>query len=157
MKEHNDAKMARIIGSIIFIGSALFSLLLSVKLYLESDYRGCIGWFIISAVFIFYTWLCHLDPKETEISEIQKPDYLHIRQIKKNEDFVLLFSTKDHNEVARIREALINEGIECVVLDRHSSTMMSFLPDVEMRIMVSGSDFEKSVRIYEDLWEGVAS
>jgi len=152
MKKKID--IGRLMGSIVFFMGVLGSFILSVKLILQERYYPAMGWAIILLILVFFTFLYHLPPKTLRKKRIRRTrtiNYPKGKQAKDGEDLALLFSTKDHIKIERLKNALRENGIECTVLNQHSSGMMSFLPDVEMRMMVPFKNLESSLRIVEDL------
>lgn len=146
----------RFIGSVISIAWVLLNLAISVKLFSEKRYYAGSGWLILLVISLIFAYFYHQTPKTStkrDVSEERVLDPSSTMNVKEGTDNVLLASTKDSIQVERLREALIREGIHCVVLDQHSAVMMSFLPDVEMRIMVPAKDFAQSAKILNDIRE----
>ena len=143
--------IARLIGGIIFFLWIFGNLIMAVSLFLQSRYYAATGWVIVLIISIFFTYLFFLTPKRERICRKGTSNNISAKTNKDAEDLVLLISTKNHIRIGQIQEALQNNGINSVILDQHSAVMMSFLPDVEMRIMVHVKDFESSTRIIKNL------
>ena len=140
---------------ILFIGIAL-SAFLSISLFREKRYHSITGWLIILLVFLFFAYRAFWRPKSKRfVKNRGKHDSISGKFIDigamNDENFVQLTTTKDCIKVHAIKNALIDNDINCVVLDQHSTRMMFYLPDVEMRIMVPKKDFENSITIIETL------
>jgi len=101
----------------------------------------------------FFLVLRSLKPKENTLSNISPPKSQGTGAIHEGDEFVLLYSSKDIVRITQIENALRVRDIECIVLDRHGSVMMSFVPEIEMRIMVHQKDFDWSVQIMNKLME----
>jgi hypothetical protein len=141
--------MARLVP-IIFIG---FSIWMSLRLISEDRYYPATGWGIISIIFIFFLALSLIKPSEEIVPGI-RPNKISETTIIHNEgELALLYSSKDIIRISQIEQALRSRGIDCTVLDRHGSVMMSFIPDIEMRIMVPRENYEWSVKIMNDLMQ----
>ena len=147
-------KIGRLIGSIIAILWIIFNFAMSLRLFLEQRYYAGIGWLIILSISIFFAYLYHLPlPKKIKHKGMLRAN--KIKSPKKNAEFVLLFSTKDHIKIAIIKDALLKNGIRCKVLGQHSEGMMSFVPEIEAKIMVQSNDLDDSVCILENVLMGV--
>jgi len=140
---------------IILIIWAVFSFALTIKLYLENRLHGGTGWAIITAIFIFFIMVYFLSFRKTPLISKghgeRRIDQPHAVQMKKNANYVFLISTKDILKVQAIKDTLVDHNVDCLVLDQHSSEMLRFLPDVEMRVMVPAKDFERSLEVVKDI------
>jgi hypothetical protein len=145
--------IARLIGGIIFFFWMLGNLMMSVSLLLQSRYYAATGWVIVLIISIFFTYLFFLVPKGERIFYKWTSKHIKAKTNKPDENLVLIISTKDYVRIGQVKEALQNNGITSVILDQHSAVMMSFLPDVEMRLMVKAKNFESSMRIVKNLLE----
>ncbi len=152
-RDRQIKKSDRLIGGLILFLWIIGSLMMAGFLFLHNNYYSATGWVIISIVAMFFSYLLFLTPKGEGICSKAISNNISIRTKanKAAEDLVLLTSTKDQIRLGQIQQALENRGISCVILDQHSTVMIGFLPDVEMRIMVHAKDFENSVRIIDNL------
>ena len=136
---------------VAFIG---FSIWVSLRLISENRYYPATGWIIISIVFIFFLVLSLIKPGRRVVPVVTYRDKGPDKSIThKDGEFAMVCSSKDIVRIAQIEQALRIRGINCTVLDRHGSVMMSFIPDVEMRIVVPRQDYEWSVQIVKELTE----
>jgi hypothetical protein len=150
-RDRQITKTTRLIVGLIFVLWIIGSLMMSGYLLLQANYYSATGWVIISIVAMFFTYLLFLTPKGRKICSKPISSTISAKANKAGEDLVFLTSTKDQIKVGQIQQALENRGISCVILDQHSTVMIGFLPDVEMRIMVHAKHFENSARIIDDL------
>ena len=130
--------------------------LIAISLFLEKRYYPMTGVIIITVIFLFFTYLAvrtETDMPHYKKDVKAKPIISTSFEVEgqKDENYVRLISSKDPVQVEAIRSALIAKSIDCVVFDEHSATLMRFIPDVEMRIMVRGKDYEDGLKILEDL------
>ena len=130
-----------------------FSVWVTLRLISEGSYYSATGWGISSIMLTFFLVLRSLKPKENTLSNISPPKSQGTGAIHEGDEFVLLYSSKDIVRITQIENALRVRDIECIVLDRHGSVMMSFVPEIEMRIMVHQKDFDWSVQIMNKLME----
>lgn len=150
-RDRQIKKIDRVIGGLILFLWIIGSLMMSGFLFLQANYYSATGWVIISIVAMFFTYLLFLTPKGERICSKAISNNISAKANKASEDLVFLISTKDQIRLGQIQQALQNTGISCVILDQHSTVMIGFLPDVEMRIMVHAKDFENSMRIIDNL------
>lgn len=66
-------------------------------------------------------------------------------------DFMLLHSTKDPALLSAITALLDEAGIEYTVLDECGASMLSFLPDAEIRIIVGRERYDEALELVNDL------
>ena len=150
-RDRQITKTTRLIVGLMFVLWIIGSLTMSAYLFLQTNYYSATGWVIISIVAMFFTYLLFLTPKEERICSKAISNNISAKANKTAEDLVFLTSTKDQIKLGQIQQALQNRGISSVILDQHSTVMIGFLPDVEMRIMVHAKDFESSARIIDNL------
>jgi len=145
--------IGRLAVGVAFVGWALVSIALALKMYSEDRYPEGIGWAINAFVFVLMACLVFIKPKASEEITYKYKDAVDLSAKNPNvsdDVLMLLVSTKELIEVERITKLLGSHGIRCVILDQHSSAMMDFLPDVEMRIMVPSSQYKNSLTILGD-------
>ncbi len=130
--------------------------LIAISLFLEKRYYPMTGVIIITVIFLFFTYLAVRTEKDMPHYKKDvkaKPIISTSFEVEgqKDENYVRLISSKDPVEVEAIKGALMASNIDCIVLDQHSAALMRFIPEVEMRIMVSPKDYEDGLKIIEDL------
>jgi hypothetical protein len=89
-----------------------------------------------------------------EVSELRYREFIRQRgdmSFEEPEAFTEIITSKNCVEVQAVMDALKGNGIDCIVLDSHSAALLRFLPDVEMRVMVRGKDFERSAEVIADV------
>lgn len=148
-RSRTHKRMARLVP-IVFIG---FSVWISLRLISEARYYPATGWIIISIVVSFFLILSLIEPSKKTISGIRPNKISDATSIRNGDQLVLIYSSKDIICISQIEQALRSRGIDCVVLDRHGSVIMSFIPDIEMRIMVPQDRYERSVQIVNELMD----
>ena len=135
---------------VFVIGSAY----IAIRLFMEGrSYPGS-GWAIITSLLIFIIILEKYLRHKKIILERQKYNYQHIIEKGNNEfkdNFTVLISTKDPLKVQLVVNLLRENNIEYSVLDCHSTQMLRFLPDVEIRVMVLGKNYDESIKLVESL------
>lgn len=144
-------KRDRLISLSILCASIVFCTWLALRLAYEERYYNATGWIILTILFISVFVLCFIKPKGKEMPSSDSIGAGAPASMHPDDEFVLLCSTKDILRVAQIEEALKARDIKCIVLDRHGSLMMPFIPGVEMRIMVPREDYEWSIEILNGL------
>ncbi len=138
-----------VIRSIFILATALF-LCIALALISEKRYYNATGWIILSTLTAIALALLFIKPKAIHTADVCQ----HSRPIvslNTGDDLVLLYSSKDIIRITQIQEALMIRGIDCIVLDQNGSVMMSFIPEIDMKLMVQRSDFEWSIKILNDL------
>lgn len=119
-----------------------FAIWTSLILISQHRYYPAIGWCIITAVFIFMLiWSLIKPGDKLHSGESFHKKFNNISIIDK-EKLLLLYASNDIIRIAQVEQALQVHGIDCSVMDRHGSVMMSFIPEIEMRIMVTQEDYE---------------
>lgn len=144
---HRPSKNDKVVARIILILWLLFCVYEVAGLVSENRYYNATGWIIILAVYGFFLIWTFYKPRETRMS------YTSLKKVLPtgNDELVLLHSSKDIIRICQIEQALKGRDIFFTVLDRYGSTMMEFLPEVEMRIMVLKKDFRWSNEIIDEL------
>jgi hypothetical protein len=120
----------------------------------EGQYFSCVGIGALDVFFIIVVWLYFRKKEKGAGIAAVEPRCMGVYSVsppRQGEDFAFLMSTKDCMLAKIVIDALKQNKIDGVVLDKHSSRIMQFLPDVDMRIMVPTKDYEESVKIVEDL------
>lgn len=146
-------RMGKWIVRSIPVAAIAFSVWVTLTLISEGRYYPATGWGIMSIVFTFWLILMFIKPRENKTSDISHHKSQGRPIIHEGDEFVLLYSSKDIVRITQIEQALRTRGIDCTVLDRHGSVMMSFIPDIEMRIIVPREDYEWSVQIMNELMD----
>jgi len=146
----NKSNAGRLIGSIILFLWIIFNFAMSFWLLLGQRYYAAVGWVIILLTSIFITYLYHIIPRKT-LTHKEASQQIIIKPSKEDEEFTILYSTKNNVEVTLIKDALLKNGINCKILGQYSEGMLSFVPDIEVKIMVSTNDFDNSIRILKDI------
>lgn len=122
----------------------------TLRLVSEGNNYSATGSSIITALMMFFLLTTFI-----KLKEYYPPDRAGQKRSgtpsRKDGEYQLLCSSGDVVRIALVEEALRAEGIECIVLDRHGTGMMSFIPGIQMRVIVPQADFERSVRILEKL------
>jgi hypothetical protein len=152
-KRTNTGKSYAIVILYMFI---VLSAFLSVSLFLEKRYYPMTVWIIIAVVFLIFAYLALRTGKgipsdKRNLKGETIIDTSIAAETQKDENYVRLISTKNPIEVEAIKSALMANNISCVVFDQHSVTLVRFMPDVEMRIMVPGKNYEDGLRIIGNL------
>ena len=128
--------------------------MLAVSLFYQKRYFPMVGWLMLLALLLliacFALWSARFVAEKDDLKSKSNGSRVNAIQSKNEKDYVLLTSTNDWVKVQAITDHLKNNGIKCVVLDQHSTTMMRFIPEVEMRVMVSTEDYESSLKIIKD-------
>jgi hypothetical protein len=142
---------------ILIMAIALFAFL-SISLFREKRYQPMTGCLILLCIFLFFTFISlplRLPQIKNPIKSKRKRDIISEGSISmgdiRGDDLVQLISTKNCIRAHAIKNALIDDNINCVVLDQHSTRMMFYLPDVEMRIMVPKKDLKNSMAIIKNM------
>jgi len=131
----------------------VFTTWLTLRLISERNYYSATAWIIITILSLFLLAALLINAREDKVP-VKGPDKLRAKVVmRKGGEFVLLCSSKDIIRISQIELALKSRDIDCVVLDYHGSVMMSFIPDIEMRIMVPCKDYDWSVQIMNELIE----
>ena len=145
-------------GIIILIMAIVLFAFLSISLFREKRYQPMTGCLILLGILLFFAFISlplRLPKIKNPVKSKKKRDTISVKPIFtesiSDENFVQLTTTKDCIKVHAIKNTLIDNDINCVVLDQHLTRMMFYLPDVEMRIMVPKKDFENSITIIETL------
>jgi hypothetical protein len=133
---------------IVFIAFCIWG---TLRLISEGNYYSATGGGLASILITFFLILRFIKPKQNTLSNIRLTKPRHTATIHEGDELVLLYSSKDIVRITQIEQALRTRGIDCTVLDRHGSAMMSFIPDIEMRIIVPREDYEWSVQIMNEL------
>ncbi len=81
----------------------------------------------------------------------------NLRETPRDDALHLLLTSKDCVFITALASELKKDGIEFAVLDQYAGRMMRFLPDMEMKVMVPGKHYDRSLSIAKDLVEGSAS
>ena len=68
-----------------------------------------------------------------------------------DEGLHLLLKSRDCVFITTLASELKKEGIEFTVLDQYAGRMMRFVPDMEMKVMVSAKDYDRCYSIANDL------
>lgn len=136
---------------------ALGSFALAVKLFAEGQSYPGTGWAIVTGFITFFIAIERYfrgREKTMEGAEQRNKEFIRQRDAKSLEDpesYMEIMTSKDCVVVQSVLDYLQEKDIDCIVLDSHSAALMRFLPDIEMRVMVRGKDFERSAEIIADV------
>jgi Putative prokaryotic signal transducing protein len=136
----------RIVNNFILLLFLLMSISISVLLYREQKYHEFSGWLIISLLIILFLSVYNIKQKSKSKTNFANRQ-LNYNKASISDGLVLLYSTKDSIVLQKIIAILEKHGIDYHVFDLHAASMMNFLSEVQMKIMVNNSDYEHSIKI----------
>ncbi|HEY3489692.1 MAG TPA: DUF2007 domain-containing protein [Candidatus Deferrimicrobiaceae bacterium] len=141
---------------VLSVAIVVASFYLTIRLYFEAKYHSSVGWAIITSCLIFFLlWeiLSKGNHKKELVYKYTDAVIFHerIKHGANKNEYVTVLSLKDSIKVKAIVDALKQNNVDSVVLDRNSAQMLQFLPGVEMRIMTPAKDYDESVRIIKGL------
>ena len=130
---------------------------LSAKLFAEGRSYPGTGWAIIAGIFTFILFVERfLRGREDRIERAEHSCRDFIRQqnersLEDPESYTEILTSRNCVEVQAVLDSLKQDEIDCVVFDSHSAALLRFLPEVEMRVMVCGKDYKRSVEIITEV------
>src|SRR3990172_9385329 len=137
---------------IVPLAAILLSTSIAISLFLEKRYYPMTGWVIITVIVILALYFALRTGKNVPSDKNylkEEPTISSSVAVETHDDenYVRLISSTNPIEVEAIKNALTANNIHCVVFDQHSFELTRFIPDVEMRIMVSPKDYEDGLKI----------
>jgi hypothetical protein len=136
---------------------ALGSFALTAKLFTEGRSYPGTGWAILTSFLIFLIVIeRYFRGREDRMEGAEQSNREFLRQrdagsLEDPESYTEIMTSRNCVEVQFVLDSLQENDIDCIVLDSHTAALMRFLPDVEMRVMVRGKDFERSAEIIADV------
>ena len=150
-KSNPNGPIERIVNN--FISLLFLSLFLSIaiSLYNQGKYYEFSYLFVFTLLMLCLIFFLNIKPKTKPTNKYGKSKFqLTYNKSLTSTNFSLLYSTKDYILFQRIITILGSQGINYYIFDLQGSSMMNFLSDVEIRIMVRSSDYEHSLKIINE-------
>ena len=143
----------RVIANVILGLAVIGSMVLAIYLFFQGRNVSGTGWVIMCGLYVFFLYLVNMRRDGRLHFRDRKATRSMVKKPRQKNTFVEVIATKDPVLISAAKDALADTGVFCTVLDENSNTLFSFLPDVEMRIMVPSSDEERSLTILNSLFE----
>ncbi len=152
------AGVGRTVGIVIAIMFVVAFVFFAYRLYAEGERIRLIPVVFIAALMLFVFFWALKTPRKANEATSATPFHIgltpkEISTIREDEQLHLLLTSKDCVFITALASELKKDGIEFAVLDQYAGRMMKFIPDMEMKVMVSGKDYEQCLSIAKDLVE----
>lgn len=145
-----------VIGLIFITGFTYFGYILLAK----GEYIMLVP--VIFGILLMLTMVTFtlLRPEKVKLSKAAIPYNIglaetDISKIAKDDEFHLLLTSKDCVFITALASEFKKDGIDYAVFDQYAGRMMKFLPDMEMKVMVSGRDYNRCLSIVNDMQDGI--